>query len=351
MSLGKAGCPLYHGRHEKIFWVCWFGCCLAARGADYVITLSVDGLGSSYLQRMVDAGKLPHFRQLQAESAGTSNARADFDITVTLPNHASMITSRRITGPEGHNWLKNTDPAKGVTLHSSKGSYLSSVFDVVHDHGLRTGLWATKTKFALFQISYDDAHGALDTTGPDNGLNKVDAFVYNKSSIALVDSFIASLTNQACRFAFVHFGECDTEGHAQGWGSEAYNTALILIDGQLGRIMDLMAMNPGLKGKTTLIVTADHGGEGKDHSDSAKPLDYTIPFYVWGADVVPGDLYTMNPGSRQAPGQGRPDFAALPQPIRNAEAGNLALSLLGLPPIPGSMIDAKQDLRVGDVAK
>ena len=336
---------------KKIILASWIACCLAARGAEYVVTISVDGLGSTYLQKLVEAGKLPHFKQLQAESAGTQNARADFNITVTLPNHTSMVTSRRITEAEGHNWTSNTDPAKGVTIHSHKGAYVTSVFDVVHDHGLRTGVWATKTKFSLFQVSYDNEHGAPDTTGPDNGRNKVDGYVYKKTSSELTDNFLATMTNQPCQFAFVHFGECDAAGHGHGWGSTAYDDALIGLDGQLGRIMDLIATDPKLKGKTDLIVTADHGGEGKDHGDATKPLDYTIPFYVWGAGVTSGDLYAVNTGTRLSPGEGHPDYSAPKQPVRNAEVGNLALTLLGLPPIPGSLVDTKQDLRVGDPAK
>lgn len=324
---------------------CWLGCCLVTSGADYVVAVSVDGLGSTCLQTLVDAGKLPHFKQLETESAGTTNARADFDITVTLPNHISMVTSRRIKEPEGHNWISNTDPAKGVTIHSDKGSYVPSVFDVVHDHGLRTGVWATKSKFVLFKVSYDDLHGAPDTTGPDNGRNKVDCFVYAKSSV-LTDSVISMMTTQPCHFAFVHFCDADAAGHTHGWGSEPFNAALITIDGYLGRIMDLIATNPVLKGRTDLIVTADHGGEGKDHSDATKPIDYTIPFYVWGAGVTPGDLYALNTDTRNNPGTGRPDYSELNPPVRNGDVGNLALSLLGLPSIPGSAIDVKQDLRV-----
>lgn len=326
-------------------FACVFCFCLMARGADYVIALSVDGLGSTYLQQRVAAGQLPHFKRLAAESAGTANARADYDITVTLPNHTSMVTSRRIKEPEGHAWTSNTDPAKGVTIHSKKGTYVPSVFDVVHDHGLRTGVWATKTKFSLFKVSYDAINGAPDTTGPDTGRNKVDCFVIAKSA-ALAESFISTMATQPCHFAFVHFGDCDAAGHAMGWGSNDYNSALIAVDGYLGRIMDLIATNPALKGKTDLIVTADHGGEGKDHSDAAKSIDYTIPFYVWGAGVSHGDLYALNTATRQEPGENRPDYSDLKQPVRNGDVGNLALSLLGLPSIPGSMIDVKQDLRV-----
>lgn len=323
-----------------------FGCGVVARGADYVIALSVDGMGSPYLQALVEAGKLPHFRQLQMESAGTTNARADFDITVTLPNHTSMVTSRRIVGPDGHGWTSNTDPAKRVTLHSNKGAYIASVFDVAHDHGLRTGVWATKTKFSLFRVSYDELHGAPDTTGPDNGRNKVDVFVHGQSAVVM-DDFMNTLATRPCNFAFVHLGDCDGAGHSQGWGSEAYNACLVTMDGYLGRIMDLIATHPVLKGKTDLIVTADHGGAGKDHADASKPVDYTIPFYVWGAGVTPGDLYLLNPATRQSPGSGRPGYGGPTQPVRNSEVGNLALSLLGLPPIPGSMIDSRQDLKIG----
>lgn len=331
---------------KQIIPALWIALCLMARGADYVVIISVDGLGSTYLQQQVDEGKLPNFKRLQAESAGTLNARADFDITVTLPNHTSMVTSRRITGKEGHNWTHNTDPAKGMTLHANKGSYIAGVFDVAHDHGLRTGLWATKTKFSLFPFSFNATNGAPDVTGTDNGRNKLDLFVYEKSSSALTDRFLDTMSTQPCRLSFVHFGEGDAAGHAHGWGSKPYFDALILIDQQLGRILNLLASDPALKGKTDLIVTADHGGEGNNHGDAEKPLDYTIPFYVWGSDVTAGDLYALNQGVRLYPVAGRPTFEAPLQPVRNGEAGNLALSLLGLPPIPGSGINPKQDLRV-----
>jgi predicted AlkP superfamily pyrophosphatase or phosphodiesterase len=328
----------------------------AQKQADYVIAISVDGLGSKWLQPRVDGGEAPHFKRFIAAGAWTYNARADYDYTVTLPNHATMLTSRGVLGTtgaaggDGHDWTENTDPKPGETLHSNKKSYVASVLDVAHDNGLRTGLFVTKAKFSLFETSYDAEHGAEDKTGPDNGRNKYDLYECSSGSVKLTDRFIETMKDKPFNFAFLHFTEGDTAGHALlggGWGSPKYIEAVKTLDGCLGRILDLVEKDPKLKGRTLVILTADHGGHGRVHDVKDDPFNYTIPFGVVGAGVTPGtDLYALNPGTRKDPGAARPDYKAAGQPIRNGDVGNLALKLLGLGPIPGSRINVKQDLSV-----
>jgi hypothetical protein len=102
-----------------------------------------------------------------------------------------------------------------------------------------------------------------------------------------------------------------------------------------------------LKNKTALILSADHGGTGLGHAFPTNPLNYTIPFYAWGAGVAHRDLYELNRSSRVDPQTSSPDYVQRDrQPIRNGDGGNLALMLLGLGPIPASSINSAQDLKV-----
>lgn len=329
----------------------------ADRVAEYVIQISVDGAGPVYFQPLVEKGELPNFKRFQTEGAWTHHARTDFDYTVTLPNHTCMVTSRPVfdkKGPTasilGHQWVENGEPGE-KTLHSNCKSYVKSAFDVAHDNGLSTALFASKTKFVLFDQSYNEANGAPDTISPDNGRDKIDSAVIEENTAVMTSKLVLALASKPANYNFVHFRSPDSTGHANGWGSPEQLDAFRAVDRYLGMIFDIVTTRDGLKGKTTIILSADHGGFGKDHSANSDPLNFSIPFYVWGAGVAKGaDLYKLNADTRLQPG--RPDYVlADRQPIRNGDGGNLALKLLGLAAIPDSFINAAQDLKLDEPKK
>lgn len=323
----------------------------AAAQADYVIAISVDGLGASYLAGLLYGNQLPNFQRLQAEGAWTLNARNDVDVTVTLPNHTTILTGRGVAGAAGHNWTSNSAPAANVTLAANKGSYVASAYDVAHDNGLSTALFTGKDKFILYPQSYGPATGAADATGPDNGRAKIDTYVYEPDTAALVAGFTAAMTAAPARFSLLHLADPDSVGHDSGWGTRAYNASLKAVDGYLGSVFSLIDSSPTLRGRTAVILTADHGGAGTDHSAAGEPLDYTIPFFAWGPGITAdAGLYALNPAARLDPGTGRPAYTAAGQPVRNGDTANLALALLNLGPVPGSTINAAQNLRVDGAA-
>jgi hypothetical protein len=355
----------------------------AARAAEHVIHISVDGLHPGHLARVIEAGDAPTFKRLMEEGAWTANARTDYTHTVTLPNHTCMITGRPVLQPEGagaapfHGYTSNNLPRRGVTLHNfrfqprgrgrrggtsqeggsggageqrgegPRSEYVASTFDVVHDAGRSTAMYASKDKFIIYDQTYDEAAGAEH----DRGRDKIDVYFFGDDpgpaySRGMHERFLAEMAARRFHYAFVHYRDTDTVGHAERWGSGAYHQAIKTVDGYLADVLKLVETDEALRGRTAIVLSTDHGGVDFDHQDAASPEDYTIPVFVWGAGVSRGDLYVLNKDTRADPGTGRPNYTAARQPIRNGDTGNLALSLLGLGPIPGSTINAKQDLRV-----
>ncbi len=349
------------GDSARLGFVTLLGLAVASAGftalaAEHVIHISIDGLSPPFLEQVIEAGHAPTLKRLREEGAATANARTDFTHTVTLPNHTSMLTGRPVLQPVGmpptvfHGWTINDVPKLGATLHNTgnpAAKYVASTFDVVHDAGLSTAMYASKDKFIIFDRSYDERNGAANAHGRD----KIDVYFYQDDgppaySDTMNRRFLTDMAANHFNYAFVHYRDTDSAGHAFGWGSRPYLQALATIDGYLAKVVQLVESDPKLRGKTALVITADHGGIDANHGDSELLENYMVPLVVWGAGVGHGDLYAMNARTRAEPGDSRPDYTAAEQPIRNGESGNLALSLLGLGPIPGSTIDACQDLRV-----
>jgi hypothetical protein len=209
---------------------------------------------------------------------------------------------------------------------------------------LRTAFYAEKDKFVLFDRSYDANNGAIDSVGIDNGRDKIDSFTFSPLNS---DPFLTNLKAQHFNYSFLHFTYTDGEGHNAGWGSPEWNAAEQYVDATLGRIMSAVQADQNFADDTAIILTADHGGDGKGHGSITARTDYTIPLLVWGKGVAAGaDLYALNPATRLDPGMSQPSYTATVHPIRNGDTANLALHLLGLPPVPGSSINAAQNLAV-----
>jgi hypothetical protein len=324
---------------------------VAAQAAEYVIHISVDGLNSGVLQSLVDAGEAPNFKRFEDEGAWTINARADYSFTNTLPNHTTILIGRPVLETVGlpnapfHGWTSNTIPRRGMTLHQR--GYIPSVFDVVHDAGRSTALFSSKDKFVLYDQSYDRTNGAAN----ENGRDKIDMFFTEddgppKFSQTMNERFIAEMGSHHFNYAFVHYRDADSVGHVLRWDSSTYRWAVRNVDGFIAAVFRLVDTDPKLKGKTAIVLTSDHGGSAFGHVNPQKKENFTVPVFAWGVGVAHGDLYEMNRDSRANPGDERIDYATKPQPIHNGDTGNLALSLLGLGPIPTSLINVKQDLRV-----
>lgn len=308
-----------------------------------VVVVSVDGLRPDQVL-LLGATELPNFFRFIDEGSSTDNARTMFDSTRTLPNHTSMLTALPVLGPDGHQVTFNEDD--GLTVHDAAGTYVASMFDVAHDHGLTTLLYAGKAKFDFLDRSWDAVNGAVDVTGADDGRDKIDHYQTDDGA-SITTSFTTLAAATPVDLGVLHYADPDTAGHDFGWESAEYLDSLRDVDAYLGQLLAFVEADPGYAGNTAVLLTTDHGGTGVAHGDETLAVNYTIPLYAWGSGVAAGgELYAMNPATRLDPGIGRPDHDAVPQPIRNADVGNLALDMLGLDPIPGSIINVAQDLDV-----
>lgn len=297
------------------------------------MAISVDGLNPDAIRRLGPAGA-PALHRMIAEGASTLNARTAHERTETLPNHTGMLTGRRVATAKGHAVNINFDD--GGDVHSKAGGYVPSLFDVVHDRGGRTGLYAAKEKFALLNRSWNTRRGAADLVGTDQGTDKIDRYYLDRPWL-LVDRLVRRMHRNPFDVSFLHISLPDEVGHAHGFMGTRYLRAVKRSDRLVGRVLDAVTSDPELRGSVTVVLTADHGGAGGSHTDSALEANYRIPFLAWGAQVAPGaGLYALNP-ERTRPRHGRPRYRDAP-PIRNTDVASLVTTLLGHPAVPGGLL-------------
>jgi len=311
----------------------------AAPPFDHVLLVSVDGLRSDAL--LVNGGEgLPNFQRLLL-GAHTLNARCDPEYSVTLPNHADMLTGRLAGGLGGHGWTTNIDPPAEAKFLDAEGAIIPGIYHQTSAAGIEGAFIVSKAKFLLFTQSWN---ADLDSRVMDFALVQDDVEAQMQLVFRMLDTQLHPRT-----FTFLHLRGPDDAGHASGWDltpGSPYLNAVQAADQQIGRILHFLDQNPGLRAKTAIVVTSDHGG-GVPHSNHYGPgmmwINTIIPFFV---DLPQGkqvELYELCADTRRNPGiDPVANQAGQLPPIRNADVANLCLALLGLDPMPGSTVNVGQ---------
>ena len=234
----------------------------AAAVTRHVIVISVDGLrpdaieaaGAANLQRMMREGAY----SLQARTIMPSR---------TLPSHTSMLTGVQ-PAVHGITWNDEQVDAQGRVR-------VATVFDMADSAHLQTAAFFGKAKFR--HLIHGDA--------PD----EVEAPRGTEIVLAprMTQDVLHYLQFSRPDLLFVHIPDPDIAGHSTGWMSGPYRWAVRRADAAVEQIRRGAVRAFG--DDVVIIVTADHGGHGRDHGTDAVE-DVTIPWIVWGAGVQPGQI-------------------------------------------------------------
>lgn len=223
-------------------------------GTPHVVIIIVDGLRPD----LISMERTPALQQLVDEGAATLEART-VDPSVTLPSITSMLTGLR---PRDHHVTWNDyEPDKGVVA-------ARTIFDVAHDAGVRTAFFSGKVK--------------LRHAVHDESLDEESVRFLPDASIAILAR--ASLEEQQPGLMVVHLPNVDRAGHQYGWNSKEQKETLHATDIAIASILQVVDSGV-LNGPVRLIVTADHGGEGKNHQ-RRRHVNQTVPWLVWGEGVA-----------------------------------------------------------------
>lgn len=220
--------------------------------AKHIFIVSIDGLSPNLINE-VDH---PNIEYLIKNGSCTFEAQTVFP-SKTLPAHASMISGLKVEH-HGITW-NDRNPTKGYIKSKT-------VFSVTKGN-----------KFT--NLAFIEKNKLLHILPP----RIVDVVSINFRSLLTIRKATASFQKYRPSVFFIHFAEVDGAGHRHGWGSKEQKNALTKIDLALGILIETLKNNNSLE-NSIIMVTADHGGHGKNHGENI-PEDMTIPWIAYGGKI------------------------------------------------------------------
>jgi len=245
----------------------------------HVIVVSLDGFPAYTLRD--PSVPLPVLRRLMAEGA-SAEAMTPINPTVTWPNHTAMVTG---VNAAGHGVIYNGLPVrpgvgKGLRIEpwvpKPELVQARTVYDAAHEAGLTTAEidWVAIYRPPTIDWSFPElpsADGKVEKEMLASGeVTSDELATWNKTTNILHDDVWMRaaahiIEKHKPNLLLVHLLLTDQIQHAYGGKSQGANTALILADRQLQRILDAID-RAGIRDTTSLFVVSDHGFKAYHHA-------------------------------------------------------------------------------------
>lgn len=224
--------------------------------AEFAVIITIDGLRPDAISNET----APIITTLIKEGSYTKSAKT-VDPPKTLPSHTSLVTGLK---PEKHlTFINEWIEEMGYTEYDT-------IFTIGKREGFSTSMFVGKDKLNFIAVP--------------NSIDKMEVIDYNPTSVQEIsDRFILYMNKNKPNITLIHFPEPDIPGHKEGWMSEEYFSAIERVDKELGKIVNALKQ-AGIYEKTFLVITSDHGGEGKTHKGN-HPYVTTIPWLAVGNQI------------------------------------------------------------------
>ena len=215
-----------------------------------VVLISLDGLGSNLI------GENTQFLSslLNQQNVSYTLDMQTIEQSETMPSHVSMVTGLKQENHEFYlnSLLPDTPPIEEGTL-----------FDYALENGYTFSTFLTKDKL-------------LYLLGEKTGYNIVSQEQYSSEVMTDIDELVKPDSSKL--FVFLHFRDIDSYGHIYGWNSNEQQVALKTLDQNLELLIEDIR-EEFQDYERYYIFTADHGGEGTQHSNGCEACR-RIPFIL-----------------------------------------------------------------------
>ena len=229
----------------------------------HVIFIGWDGFAGN----TVEPANIPTLRKLQKEGAWTIHSRSILPSSSSCNWHSLFTCS----ASEQHGY---------ISWNSEKPKFPASM---TMENGLYPDImYMLRKQKPSAEIGFIYSWNGMGFAADTN----VCSYVEWMSQPNITARAVQYIKEKKPTFLTIYYSSPDIEGHGYGWSSKNYLDVLTRRDADVQRVLDAIK-EAGMLEDTVVMVSSDHGGQGKGHGGPTLS-EMERPVFLWGKSVKRG---------------------------------------------------------------